>query len=204
MKVKIINKQQALIKEAQNTNYPSNNIVPSESSNSFDNESLVKIRIKCIPKGKNGQYQEHSEATVIKLNEKLTTKCHKEDVTQKSDRICREQDHFNTKSSLIKHLQSESRQNVSKYLTKDSHLMDKYKHNVRLEEQVKPIVSIQEYSASEAISSDHIIRPRIKSAASEPTGNVRTQSALSTRSSVNSTHKSCWLLYLIIKCLQKF
>ncbi|XP_032680423.1 hydrolethalus syndrome protein 1 homolog isoform X2 [Odontomachus brunneus] len=185
MKAKIINKQQALVKEAQghlNTDYHSNNIAPSESSNSFDNESLVKLRIRCIPREKDMQYQKHFEETVIKLNEELTTTSHKKDVTQKSDRIYH-QDHF-------KHPQSKSKQNMSKYLVKESHLTEKYNHNARLEEQVKPVVSIHKCPINETVSSDHMTKSRSKSAISEPIGNVRTQSALSARSSVNSAHKS--------------
>lgn len=184
MKAKIISKQQALIKEAQghlNTDYCSNNIVPSESSNSFDNESLVKLRIRCIPREKDAQYQKHSEETVIKLNKELATTSHKEDVTQKSDRIYH-QDHF-------KRPQSRSRQSMSKYLVKDGHLTERY--NARLQEQVKPVVSIHECPANEAVSLDHVTKSRSKSATSEPIGNVRTQSALSARSSVTSAHKSC-------------
>ncbi|XP_014478101.1 PREDICTED: uncharacterized protein LOC106746250 [Dinoponera quadriceps] len=194
MKAKIISKQQALIKEAhghQNTDYPSNNITPSESSNSFDNESLIKLRIRCIPKEKDMQFQKHSKETILKLDKELTaTKCHKDDVIQESDRIYREPDRFDAKSYLIKHPQSESRRNVSKYLTKDSHSTDRCKHDAKLEEQLKPVVSVQEYPVNKAVSSDHVTKARVKSATSEPAGNVRTQSALSTRSSVNSTRKS--------------
>lgn len=205
MKAKIISKQQTLIRKAhghQNTDCPSNNIASSESSNSLDNESLVKVRIRCIPKDKDRQYQECSEETVIKLDEKLTsTRFHKEEIIQKSDRICREQDHFNPKSYLIKHPPSKNEQSVFKCLSKDSHSTDRCKHNARMEEQVKPEVLVHKCPENKAVSSDYVARPRIKSATSEPTGNIRTQSTLSTRSSVNSTHKSCWLLYIVVACI---
>ncbi|EFN89343.1 uncharacterized protein LOC105185525 [Harpegnathos saltator] len=187
MKAKIISKQQTLIKEfcgRTNTDYPSNNIALSESSNSFDNESLVKVRIRCIPKEK------YSEETVTKIDEKLT-KSHKENLTQKSDRTHPEHDHV--KSHQIKPSQNENRQNISRYVAKDSHLINKCKHDAKIEQQIKPVVSIQESSANEAVSSDHVIRPRLKSATtvSEPIGNIRTQSASSARSSVsNIAHKS--------------
>lgn len=184
-----------MIKESRghsSADYSLNKIASSESSNSFD-ESLVKLRIKCVPKNKDVQYQDYSEQPVIKLDKKLTTttRCHKEDDTQKSDGTYHKHNCFNTESHLIKHSQSKSRQNVSRCLTKDSHFTDRYKHDAKVEEQVKPVVSIHKYPASEAISSDYSTRPRSKSAASEPIGSARMQSASSARSSVNSAQKSC-------------
>lgn len=190
MKAKIINKQQTLIKEAHghlNTDYLSNNTAFSESSNSFENESLVKLRIRCIPKEKDIQCQKHFEETIIKLSQKLTTTNHKEDITQKSDRIYHEQDHFEHPPANAK-----SKQHMSKYLTKDRDLTVRCNHNTGLEEQIKPVVSISnKYPTNEAASSDHMIGSQSKNATSEPVGNICTQSALSARSSVNSTHKSC-------------
>ncbi|XP_050462576.1 uncharacterized protein LOC126857312 [Cataglyphis hispanica] len=188
IKTKIISKQQALIKEAhghQNTDYSVINIVPSESSNSFDDESLIKVKIKCIPKE---DIQKYIKANVIKSDEKLSTiKYHKEDAqVVESDKPCCKQNYFNTKPSIIKCSKSESRQNASKSSAKDSYLMEECKLNLRLENQVKPVFDQSICKPR----SDYVSESESKSIASDPTANVRTQSTLSTRSSINSRHKS--------------
>lgn len=105
IKTKIISKQQVLLKEAhiyRNTaNYSSSNVVPSESSNSLDDESVVKVRIRCIPKEEDVQKQKHFEAITIKSDEKLSkTKYNEEDAIRvaESDRIYCKQNYFNVKS----------------------------------------------------------------------------------------------------------
>lgn len=191
IKTKIISKQQALIKEAhghQNTDYSLINIVPSESSNSFDDESLVKVKIKCIPKE---DIQKHTKATVIKSDEKLSTiKYHKEGVQiNESDGTCCKQNYFNIKPPIIKCSKSENRRNASKCLAKDSYLTEECKLNLRIEDQAKPITSVFEQSICKP-RSDYVSGLESKSIASDPTGNVRTQSTLSTRSSINTRPKS--------------
>lgn len=199
IKTKIINKQQALIKEAhghQNTDYSIIDIVPSESSNSFDDESLIKVKIKCIPKE---DIQKYIKANVIKSDEKLSTiKYHKEDAqVVESERTCK-QNYFNIKpSSIIKCSKSESRQNASKCSAKDSYLTEECKLNLRIENQVKPVF---EQSICKP-RSDYVSGSESKSIASDPTANVRTQSTLSTRSSINSRHKSCKLNIAISTCI---
>lgn len=196
MKAKIISKQQAMIKEnfrCQSTEISSINVVPLESSNSYD-ESLVKVKIQCIPKEKPSQNQKHSKTTVIKSDEKVTTiKYHKDNIIQdEPDRICR-RNHPTVKSySDIRRSKSENRQNLPKSSTaKDNHFLEEYKPNAEKEKRVRPVTSAPEYRTKEPIIPHDIIKPRSRSSASDPIENIRTQSALSTRSSVNSTHKSC-------------
>lgn len=202
IKTKIISKQQTLIKEAshrqQDTDYSLIN-VPSESSNSNDDESLIRVMIKCIPKISEEEIQKdvpkHTTTTAIKSNEKLSTiKYHKEDVQAvESDRICCKQDCINVKPfPIIRSSKNESRQNVSKYLTRDDYLTEKYKLNLRAD-QVKPITSVFEQSICKPRLLNCVSRSESKSVASDPTGNVHMQNILSARSSINSRHKSCKL-----------
>lgn len=132
MKTKIIGKQQTLARETfrrhNNVDYSSSNIVPSESSNSPDNKSVVKVRIRYIPKEENVQKRKGSEATVIKSDEKLLkTKYDEEDIIQiaESDRIHCEQNFFNPTSRPVIRNSKESKQNISKYLIKNSHLAER-------------------------------------------------------------------------------
>lgn len=199
IKTKIISKQQTLIKEAshrqQDIDYSLIN-VPSESSNSNDDESLIRVMIKCIPKISEEEIQKdvpkHTTTTAIKSNEKLSTiKYHKEDVQAvESDRICCKQDCINVKPfPIIRSSKNESRQNVSKYLTRDDYLTEKYKLNLRAD-QVKPITSVFEQSICKPRLLNCVSRSESKSVASDPTGNVHMQNILSARSSINSRHKS--------------
>lgn len=189
IKTKIISKQQALIKEVHG-HRNTVNIVPFESSNSFDDESLVKVRIKCISKE---DIQKDTEAAAIKLDEKVSTVKYQDVQVVESDRTCCKQNYFNTTSPIIKCSKSENRHNVSKYLAKDSYLTEECKHNSK-EDQIKSVTSMFEQSICKPILLN-CINSESKSVASDPTGNVRMQSALSTRSSINSRHKSCKLLY---------
>lgn len=195
MKTKIISKQQALLKETYKhddiADYFSNNVLPSESSNSLDDESMVKVRITYLPQ-EDVQKQKRSKATVMKSDEKLSkTKYDKEDAIQiaESDRIRCEQNYFNTKSYPDIKSSKESNQNISKHLVKNIHLVERCKQNLRIEEQIKP--GILEHSVSTPVLSNHISRS--KSVASDPTGNVPMQRALSARSTINFAHKSCKL-----------
>ncbi|XP_012234004.1 uncharacterized protein Hyls1 [Linepithema humile] len=195
IKTKIISKQQAVIKEVyghQNTDYSLTNIVPSESSNSLDNEPLVKVRIRCIPKEEDIQKRKHPKATVMSLDERPSTTNYKKDIQiAESDRIYFEQNRVKAKSySNIGSSKSKDRQDVSKCPVKSNYLTEKCKYNLRIEEQEKPVISTHEHPVNEPILSNHMTRPRSKSVASDPTGNVRIQSTLSARSSVNSGQKS--------------
>jgi len=198
IKTKLISKQQALLKEAhrhRNTDYSLSNIGPSESSNSLDNESVVKVRIRCIPKVEDVQKQKCFKATAIKSDEKLSKiKYDEEDAIQvaESDRIYYEQNYFNTKSYPVRDSKSENNQNISKCLPKYSHLRERCKQNLKIDEQMKPMTLAPKHvvTASASISSNHMSRSESKSVTSDPTGNVHAQSTLSTRSSVNSGHKS--------------
>ncbi|XP_077267083.1 uncharacterized protein LOC143900038 [Temnothorax americanus] len=197
IKTKIISKQQALLKEAyghRNTaDCSSSNIIPSESSNSLDDESVVKVRIRCISK-EDVQKQKCSKATAIKSDEKVSkTKYDEEDAIRvaESDRIQCERNYFNTKSCpVIRGSNSESKQNISKCLVKNDRLTERWKQNLRIEEQMKPVTLVQEHSASAPVLSNHISRSESKSITSDPTRNMRAQSTLSARSSVNFAHKS--------------
>lgn len=213
IKTKIINKQQALIKEAhgyQNIDYSLIN-VPSELSNSNDNESLIKVRIKCIPniskkerypKTKEKDIQKHTTATVIKSDEILSTIKYKEDVqVVESDKICCKQDYFNIKPfPIIRCSKNENKQNVFKCSTGDDfYLTKKYKLNLRAENQVKPVTSIFEQSVSKPKLSN-ICGLESKSIALDPTETVHMQNILSARSSIVSRQKSCKLYIVIHKC----
>lgn len=198
MRTKIISKQQTLIKEVyeyqkKGHSSLSNNSIPSKSPNSFNNESLVKVKIKCIPKKKVEQNQKHSsKVTVITTDEKSITSNFKEDVSRipENDRIDFGQDQFNAKSYPInRHLENETRPN--KYLLRDNCVTERYKYNVKMEEQEKPMSSVHQYQVNDPTSSNHIVRPLSKSVISEPVGSTHAQSVLSTRSSVNSRQKSC-------------
>lgn len=198
LKTKIIGKQQTLLKETYKhhniVDYSTSNIIPSESSNSLDNESVVKVRIRCISKEEDIQKRKRSEATVIKSDEKLSkTKYNEKDTIQiaESDRIHCEQNYFNTTSYPIIGNSKESKQNISKYLIKNSHLAERGKQNLRIQGQMKPVTLVQEYPVGTPILSNRI--GRSKSITSDPTENIRTQSTLSARSSVNFAHKSCKL-----------
>lgn len=208
IKTKIISKQQALIEEAhrhQNIDYSLIN-VPSESSNSNDDESLIRVRIKCIPKISKKEIQKGIEkhtTSATKSNEKLSTiKYHKEDVqVVESDRICYKQDYFNVKPfPFIRCSKNESGQNVSKCLTRDDYLnTEKYKFNLRAD-QVKPISSVFEQPICKPTLSNCVSGSESKSVASDPTGNAHMQNTLSARSSINSRHKSCKLYIFIDNC----
>lgn len=191
IKTKIINKQQSLIKEAsehQSTDYSLINIVPSESSNSFDDESLVQVRIKCIPME---DIQKHTKPTGIKSDEKLSTiKYQKENVHLIESDSCK-QNYFNTKpSSIDRCSKSESRQSASKCLVKESYLMEECRLNLRVENQIKPVTSVLEQSVCKSRLSNYVNGSESKNVAPDTSGNIRTQSTLSTRSSINSRHKS--------------
>ncbi|XP_024878231.1 uncharacterized protein LOC112458702 [Temnothorax curvispinosus] len=198
IKTKIISKQQALLKEVyrhRNTaDCSSSNIIPSESSNSLDDESVVKVRIRCIPKEEDVQKQKRSKATAIKSDEKVSkAKYDEEDAIQvaESDRIHCERNYFNTKSCpVIRSSNNESKQNISKCLVKNDRLTERWKQNLRIEEHMKPVTLVQEHSASAPVLSNQISRSESKSITSDPTGNMRAQSTLSARSSVNFAHKS--------------
>lgn len=203
IKTKIISKQQAVIKEAyvqQNTDYSLNNI-PSKFSNSLDDKAVVKLRIRCIPKEEDFQRQKHPEATVMSLDKRPSTKYKKDIQIAESDKIYFEQDRVKSKScSNIRSCESKNRPNVSKYPVKSDHLTERCKYNLRIEEQEKSVTSTHEHPINEPILPNHVTRPRSKSAASDPTENVRVQSTLSARSSVNFTQKSCeFCEYLCIK-----
>ncbi|KYN14504.1 hypothetical protein ALC57_13291 [Trachymyrmex cornetzi] len=132
IKTKIINKcarlhkQQTLLREAyrhhDTADYSLSNIVPSESSNSLDDESVVKVgkRIRCISKEEDVQKQRCSKANVIKSDEKLSeTKCNKQNAIEiaESNRIYCEQNYSHTKSyPVIKNSKSETKQDIFKCL----------------------------------------------------------------------------------------
>ncbi|KYN43356.1 hypothetical protein ALC56_02082 [Trachymyrmex septentrionalis] len=196
IKTKIINKQQTLLREAyrnhDTADYSLSNIVPSESSNSLDDESVVKVRIRCISKEEDIQKQRCSKTKVMKSDEKLLqTKCNKQDAIEvaESNKIYCEQNYSNTKSyPVIKSSKSETKQDISKCLTKNSHLAERHKQNLKIDEQMKPMTLIHPSSAP--VLSNYISQSESKSVISDPTGNIRTQSALSAKSSVNSGPKS--------------
>ncbi|XP_011158268.1 uncharacterized protein LOC105194852 [Solenopsis invicta] len=198
IKTKIISKQQALLKEAYKHKHAStadcssNNSISSKSSNSLDDESVVKVRIRCIPKEVNVEKHECLRTTVMKSDEKLSkTSYDKENVQEAEfDGIC-EQVYSNTKSYPVRGLKetNESKQNISKCLVKSSHLPERCKQNLGIGEQMKSVTLAQEHPASAPVSSNRT-RSELKSVASDPVGNVRAQSTLSARSSINSGHKS--------------
>ncbi|EGI59198.1 PREDICTED: uncharacterized protein LOC105152140 [Acromyrmex echinatior] len=195
IKTKIINKQQTLLRKAYRhhdaADYSLSNIIPSESSNSLDDESVVKVRIRCISKEEDVQKQRCFKANVIKSDEKLSqTKRNKQDAIEvaESNRIYCEQNYSNTKSyPVIKSSKSETKQ-ISKCLTKNNHLAERCKQNLKIDEQMKPMTSIHPSSAP--VLSNYISQLESKSVTSDPTGNIRTQSALSAKSSVNFGPKS--------------
>lgn len=195
--MKIISKQ-ALLKEAyrlHNTGDYSSNNIPSESPNSLNDESVVKVRIRCIPKEDDVQKQKYSKTTVIKSDEKLSrTKYDKEDTSQliESDKIYCAQNYFNTKSyPIVKNSRDESKQNISN-LVKNSHSAERCEQSLRIKQQMKPMTLVQEHPLS-APALNHMSRSESKSIISDPTGNTRAQSTLSAKSSVNFAHKSCKL-----------
>ncbi|XP_011642494.1 uncharacterized protein LOC105430573 [Pogonomyrmex barbatus] len=189
IKTKIINKQQALFKETHNIEYSSNNIVASESSNSLDDESVVKVRVRCLPK-KDIQNRKHFITAPTKSDEKSKIEYDKEDFVQiaEYDSTC-EQNYFNTKYSIrdSKH----GKQNISKCLVKNSHLDERCKQNLKIE-QMKPMTLIHEHTSAPVLS-NHESKLGSRSVISDVTGNIRVRSALSARSSINSGHKSCKL-----------
>jgi hypothetical protein len=197
IKARIINKQQAVIKDAQehhDRDYSSNSAVSSELLNSFNDESLVKVRIRCISKEDeqkktDEEKQKHIKVTAARSNDKLSrTKYNKENVAQvaESDKI-----HYKHYDKLPSGRQprNENKQNASQ-LAKNSH-QERCKSNLGIEERVKSVTSVHDHLAND-ISSD-ISRSQSKSAMSEPYGHMRAQSTLSTRSSVNFAQKSCKL-----------
>ncbi|EZA53392.1 hypothetical protein DMN91_004950 [Ooceraea biroi] len=193
IKAKIISKQQAVIREAQehrDGDCSSTNVVSSEFLNSFNNESLVKVRIRCISK-EDEEVRKHIRTAAAQSDDKPSAGHHKKDVTQvaESDRIHCRQHHLDDRCYPVSRSKTESRQNVP-HSAKSSHLTEKYKHSLRVEEQIKPVTSVRDHSPNEPVTSSDTSRPRSKSVTSEPTGHVRTQSTLSARSSVNSAHKS--------------
>lgn len=206
IKTKIINKQQTLLREAYKhhdaTDHSSSNVGPSESSNSLDDESVVKVQIRCIPKEEDVQKQKCSKATVIKFDEKLSqTKYNARDADEaaESNRIYYQQNYSNTKSyPVITSSKDESKRDISRCLVKNSHLIERYKQNLRIEERMKPVTLVQERPSSPPVLLNHISRLESKSITSDQTGNVRAQSTLSARSSVNSGHKSCKLYVIYI------
>jgi len=196
IKTKIINKQQALLREVyrhhDTTDCSLNNIVPSESSNSFDDESVIKVRIRCIPKT---DIQKCSKSA-IKSDEKLVqTKYNDQYAIEvvKSNGIYCEQNYSNTKPYPIKNSKDESKQDSSVIFSKNDHLAERCKQNLRIENQMKPVTSVQEHPSSAPVLSNRISRSESKSITSDPTKNMRMQNTLSARSSVNSGHKSCKL-----------
>ncbi|XP_011691066.1 PREDICTED: uncharacterized protein LOC105452002 [Wasmannia auropunctata] len=199
IKTKIVNKQQALLKQVyrhcDTVDYSSSNIVPSESSNSLDDESVVKVRIRCIPKEEREAIQKQKcSKTVIKSDEKLSqTKYNEQDViqvTDGSDRIYCEQNYSNVKFYPLVRSSKDMNKQDSKYLAKNSHLTERCKQNLKIEERMKPATLVQEHPSSAPVLSNHISRSELKNVISDPTGNVRTQSTLSARSSIHSGHKS--------------
>ncbi|XP_020299463.1 mental retardation GTPase activating protein homolog 4-like [Pseudomyrmex gracilis] len=169
IKTKVINSQQALIKETLG-HRKINSAVPSESSNSHDSEPLVKIRIRCLSDSheEDAQTQKCFKTTAIKSSRKQQS--------QKKDSHISEPDRVNCERLNVGPSDNlQSRQTVSKNVVKSSHATET--------EGIKPI---QEHPTDKPSSS----RPRLKSTTSDPTGHTRTQSALSATSSVNSKHKS--------------
>ncbi|XP_012543574.1 hydrolethalus syndrome protein 1 homolog [Monomorium pharaonis] len=195
IKTKIIGKQQTLFKEDYkehvNIDYPSSNIIHSESSNSLDNESVVKVKIRYIPKEEDVQKQKCSKAAMIKSNEKLS-KYNKENVIQEAESVgvCFEQNYSNKFYPVIKGLESESKQNISKYLIKNSCLVERCKQNLIIEEQIKPMTLKEEHLVNVPVSLSHASQLELKRSKLNSIGNIRTRSTLSARSSVNSGHKS--------------
>jgi len=168
---------------------------------------LVKVRIRCISKEDeqkktDEEKQKHIKVTAARSNDKSsTTKYHKENVAEvaESDKI-HYKHYSNDKFPSSRQSRSESKQNVSQ-LAKNNHLTEKCKSNLRVEEQVKSVTSVHDHLAND-ISSD-ISRPQSKTAMSEPYGHMRTQSTLSTRSSVNFAQKSC-KLYITMYMIEIF
>ncbi|KAL0100332.1 hypothetical protein PUN28_019593 [Cardiocondyla obscurior] len=163
IKTKIIDKHEALLNEAYRycniRNYSSSNNIPSESSNSFENES-IKVRIRCIPK--EDVNQKHSKVTTIESDKKLSTQYSEKDT---EPRIQSKQNYADANYPIIKS-------------SKDS------------DKQIDTKCLAQEHVASSHISSNRTNRTELKSAMSDPSGNVGVQSTLSRRSSVNFGHKS--------------
>lgn len=126
------------------------------------------------------------------LDKRSSTINYKKDIqTVESDKIYMEQNIKTKSHSNIRSSKSKDEQDISKCPVKSNHLTERCKYNLRIEEQKKPVISAHEHPTNEPILSNHIIRPRSKSVASDPIGSVRIQSTLSARSSVNSGQKSC-------------
>lgn len=148
---------------------------------------MVKVRIKCISKD-DEQHQKYTKTTAAKVDDKpLTTKRENAIHVIESDKIQREQ--HRDKFHSIRRSKSESNQTVPRLAKSLPHLAEKCKHNLKIEEQVKPAISVDDHAANEPIIND-ASRPRSKSVTSEPSGHVRTQSTLSGKSTAS---KSCML-----------
>jgi len=165
---------------------------------------LVKVRIRCISKEDeqkktDEEKQKHIKVTTARSNDKpSTTKYHKENVAEVAEPDKIHYKHYpNDKFPSSKQSRSENKQNVPQ-LAKN--LTEKCKSNLRIE-QVKSVTSAHNHRANDIFSD--ISRPQSKSAMSEPFGHVRTQSTLSTRSSVNFAQKSC-KLYIAIYVIMIF
>lgn len=181
IKTKLTNTQRALIKEA--LGHRKTSTVCLSESNSYDSsEPLVKIRIKCLSKEEDVQTEKCSKTTVTKSIQKQQHQ--KKDDTHISELDRVDYEHLNARSySDI----SKSKQTISKSAVRSSHVTET--------EEIKPV---QEHPIDKPSLSSHVNRPRSKSATSDPTGNIRIQSALSATSSVNSKHKSCETLSQIV------
>lgn len=208
---KIMKKQQHMFHEILSEHFKELSEQTNNNSNSsnFDNESLVKVKIKCIPKNKENLQQRYiKEQFDIPLREPSNLVKNKYKKVNLVEDSCLNRKDYNCidskPHSTVLRSKSDNQSFVSSCSMQNVYNAnyDINKYNTISQEQPlysKPMLS----DRSRPISAPNILennrKSRSKSILSDHSTTVRSQSLPRTKSSSCSTHKSCKILNLEAK-----
>lgn len=208
---KIMRKQQQMVQEilCEHINELSERINNTINSSNYDDESLVKVKIKCIPKDKENQPQRYAkEEFDVPVREPLNmikNKCKKVNLIEDSCLNRKDGNCMNSKSSSnVQRSKCDNQSFINSYSMQNVYnaSYDINKYNTVSQEQPlrsKPILS----DCGRPISAPNILennrKSRSKSILSDQSTTVRSQSLPRTKSSSCSTHKSCKILNIKAK-----
>lgn len=201
---RIMRKQQQMFQEilSEHINELTERTNNTINFSNYDDESLVKVKIKCIPKDKENQPQRYSkEEFDVPVREPLNVvknKCKKVNLIENSCLNRKDYNCIDSKSrSTVQRSKCDNQSFVSSYsmqnVYNDSNDINKY-NKISQEQQPlrsKPILSDCNRPISDLNILENNRKSRSKSILSDQSTTVRSQSLPRTKSSSCSTHKSC-------------
>ncbi|XP_035732909.1 uncharacterized protein LOC118446389 [Vespa mandarinia] len=196
---KIMRKQQQMFHEILSEHIKELSEQTNNSSN-FDNESLVKVEIKCIPKDKENLHhryiKEEFDVPVREPSNLVKNKCKKVNLIEDSC-LSRKDHNFidSTSRSTVQRSKNDNQSFVNSYSMQNVYNAnyDINKYNTISQEQPlhsKPILSDNNRPISAPNILENNRKSRSKSILSDQSTTVRSQSLPRTKSSSCSTHKS--------------